>query len=98
VDVFGLSKNEFRIFLNNSLKNNEKKILLESYKLRGNTFSFIVRSLSSKYPESTLKVVLKRLKKFNLVNFGGLKNKGTPLRITKLGLIILKIIDYNKVR
>lgn len=60
-------------------------MLLKTYELQGYTFSQIVRMLNGKYPESTIKVVLKRLKNFGLMEFGDNKNKGKPLNLTRLG-------------
>lgn len=92
--AFGISIRELRIFLERSLSEREKKLLLECYRLQGYTFSSLVRKLTndSKYPESTVKLVLKRLKNFNLVDFGDVKNKGKPLIFTELGEIFTKVL------
>jgi predicted transcriptional regulator len=93
VSAFGHCKKELKIFLENSLNKNEKEILLNSYELRGQTFSFVVRALSLKYSESTIKTVLKRLKKFNLLDFGDFENRGKPFSFTELGMTFFNIID-----
>lgn len=93
MSAFGLCEKQLKIFLENSLNKNEKKILLKSYKLRGQTFSSIVRNLSLEYPESTVKTVLKRLKKFNLLDFGDFESKGKSFSFTELGLFFLRVIS-----
>jgi hypothetical protein len=97
VSAFGHCKKELKIFLENSLNKKEKEILLKSYELRGQTFSFVVRTLSLKYSESTIKTVLKRLKRFNLLDFGDFESRGKPFSFTELGMIFFKIIgDKNE--
>jgi hypothetical protein len=91
--VFGISRSELRIFLERSLKKREKELLLECFKLQGYTFSALVKKLAGRgYPESTAKVVLRRLKFFGLIDIGDIKNKGRPLNFTVLGRNFLKIL------
>jgi len=92
VALFGIGKRELRIFLERSLSKRERQLLLDAHILQGLTFSAAVAKLSEKYPESTAKLVLKRLKYFNLVEFGNVKEKGKPLSFTSLGEIICEIL------
>lgn len=90
--VFGISRRELKIFLERSLSEKEKKLLLECFRLQGYTFSSIVRKLNGVYPESTVKLILRRLKNFSLIDFGSLKDKGKPLTFTPLGEVFSEIL------
>jgi len=93
VVTFGISKEELKIFLERSLKIKEKELFLDLYELQGITFSAAVRKIVDKdYPESTAKYVLKRFKKFNLVDFGNQNCKGKPLVFTDLGNVFFEIL------
>ena len=90
--AFGINRRELKVFLERSLREKEKNLLLDCYTLKGNTFSSIVAKLSGKYAESTIKLVLRRLKKFNLIDFGNHECKGKPLNFTNLGRTFLEIL------
>jgi hypothetical protein len=63
------------------------------YGLQGVTFSAAVRRLVDQdYPESTVKYVLHRLKRFNLIDFGNHERKGEPLVFTDLGNTFFEIL------
>jgi len=98
VIAFGTIRKDLRIFLERSLNERERKLLLECYRFQGDTFSSIVSRLSSIYPESTAKLVLRRLKSFNLVDFGNINEKGKSLVLTPLGKKFKKILvgDSNE--
>ncbi len=89
--VFGLSRRELKVFLERSLNKREKELLLDCCKFRGCTFSKVVSKIDG-YPESTVKLVLKRLKQFSLIDFGDLKTKGKPLNFTRLGETFTEIL------
>lgn len=90
--AFGISKRELRVFLERSLRNKEKELFLSLSELQGFTFSAAVRRLDVIYPESTVKYVLQRLKRFNLVDFGDSSCKGKPLVFTDLGKTFFEIL------
>jgi hypothetical protein len=91
--VFGISKKELKVFLERSLRKREKELFLSLYELQGLTFSAAVRRLMDrKFPESTAKYVLRRLEKFNLIEFGDRNCKGKPLIFTDLGRIFLEVL------
>jgi hypothetical protein len=93
VVAFGIVKEELRTFLERSLRTREKELFLNLYDLQGFTFSTTVkRIVEENYPESTIKYILKRLKKFNLIDFGDMKCKGKPLVFTDLGNIFFEIL------
>ena len=95
--AFGICKRELRIFLERSLRTKEKELFLSLYELQGFTFSAAVRRLvDENYPGSTAKYVLRRLKKFNLIDFGDQNCKGKPLIFTDLGKSFFEILrgDY----
>jgi protein-disulfide isomerase len=93
VVAFGISKRELRIFLERSLRTKEKELFLNLYELQGITFSSAVRKIvEENYPESTVKVILQRLKKFNLIDFGNHDFKGKPLVFTDLGNTFFEIL------
>ena len=73
-----------KIYLERSLSKREIELLLNCYRYQGYTFSQVVSKLNS-YPQSTVKLVLRRLKDFVLLDFGDTKSKGKPLAFTKLG-------------
>ena len=95
--LFGIGKRELRIFLERSLSKREQQLLLEAYILQGLTFSMAVSKLSAKCPESTAKLVLKRLKEFGFVEFGSVEHKCKSLSLTALGEIVCEILrgDLN---
>lgn len=91
--AFGIRKNELKIFLEQSLSINEKELFLNLNELKGLTFSTVVRRLIEKnYPESTIKYILHRLKRFNLIEFGDKNCKGKPLEFTNLGKKFFEIL------
>lgn len=91
--AFGISRKDLRIFLEQSLNEKEKKLLLGCYKLQGYTFSSVARRLANNGDsESTVKLVLRRLKNYNLIDFGDLKSKGKPLSLTSLGEKIFQVL------
>ena len=90
--AFGICKRDLKIFLERSLRTNEKKLFLILYELQGITFSSAVRRLVDDYPESTAKYALQRLKKFNLIDFGNNDCKGKPLVFTDLGKTFFEIL------
>ena len=91
--AFGICRRDLRIFLERSLRTKEKELFLELNELQGFTFSAAVRRLvDENYPESTVKYVLQRLKKFNLVDFGDHECKGKPLVFTDLGNTFFEIL------
>jgi len=93
VAAFGISKREFRIFLERSLRMKEKKLFLNLYEFQGITFSAVVRRLvNENYPENTAKYVLQRLKQFNLIDFGNNGSKGKPMIFTNLGKTFFEIL------
>jgi hypothetical protein len=94
--VFGISRKELKIFLERSLKNKHTQLLLNVYKLQGNTFSYVVRILSRENPESTIKYVLKKFKQLSLLDFGDFYSRGKPLRFTCLGEVFVEILGGDK--
>lgn len=91
--AFGISRKELRIFLERSLRKREKELFLILNQYQGITFSAAVRRIVDRdYPESTVKYVLYRLKKFKLVDFGDQNTKGKPLTFTDLGNTFFKIL------
>ncbi len=91
--AFGICKKDLKIFLERSLRTKEKELFLSLYVLQGLTFSAAVRRLmDGNYPESTVKYVLQRLKKFNLIDFGNHECKGKPLIFTDLGNTFFEIL------
>jgi hypothetical protein len=97
VILFGIPKREFKIFLEQSLRIKEKELFLSLHELQGVTFSTAVSRLSSEnYPESTTKIILKRLKKFNVIDFGDMNNRGKPLKFTKLGEAFFNILNDKR--
>ncbi len=90
--VFGIPRKELKIFLERSLNRREKELFLILENYQGITFSAVVKKLANRYPESTIKLVLRRLRDFNLVEFGSVKNKGRPLAFTSLGEIFSEIL------
>jgi len=91
VTVFGIPRRELKIFLERSLNKRERELLLNCYRYQGYTFSQVVNKLNG-YPQSTVKLVLRRLKGFNLIDFGDNKEKGKPLNFTKLGEKLSEIL------
>ena len=89
--VFGIPRRELKIFLERSLNKRERELLLNCHNYQGYTFSQVVAKLNT-YPQSTIKLVLRRLKNFNLMNFGDSKAKGKPLSFTKLGEKFFEIL------
>ena len=75
---------ELKTFLERSLNKRERELLLNCYRYQGYTFSQVVGKLNT-YPQSTIKLVLRRLKGFSLIDFGDSESKGKPLRFTELG-------------
>jgi len=93
VVAFGICKKDLKIFLERSLRKREKELFLSLHGLQGFTFSAAVRRLvDGNYPESTAKCILKRLKKFNLIDFGNHECKGKPLIFTDLGNTFFDIL------
>ena len=91
--VFGVSKKELKVFLEQSLRTNEKELFLILHELQGLTFSTAVRKIIDRnYPESTVKSILQRLKKYNLIDFGDSENKGKSLMFTNLGNRFFEIL------
>jgi len=94
---FGISKRELKAFLEQSLRIKEKELFLSLHELQGVTFSAAVSRLSNEnYPESTTKIILKRLKKFNVIDFGDMNNRGKPLKFTELGNVFFKVLICDK--
>jgi len=94
VVAFGICKRELRIFLERSLRKKEKELFLILYEFQGFTFSTVVRKIvDDNYPESTVKCVLQRFKKFNLIDFGNQNCKGKPLIFTNLGNTFFEILN-----
>lgn len=92
--AFGISRGELKIFLERSLSEKERRLLLDCYRLQGYTFSALVKKLTGYgYPESTVKFVLRRLKYLNLMDFGDIESKGKPLTLTDLGKKFSEILD-----
>ena len=90
--AFGISKEELKIFLERSLRLKEKNLFLNLYDLQGITFSSATRRLvNENFPESTVKNILRRLRNFNLIDFGDQNNKGKPLVFTDLGKTFIEI-------
>lgn len=89
--VFGIPAKELKIFLERTLNERERQLLLNCDKYQGYTFSQVVSKLSG-YPQSTVKLVLRRLKDFSLIDFGDNKSKGKPLSFTKLGEMFSEIL------
>jgi hypothetical protein len=93
VVAFGISKGELRIFLERSLRTKEKELFLILNEFQGFTFSAAVRRITDgNYSESTVKCILQRLKKFNLIDFGNINCKGRPLVFTDLGNTFFEIL------
>ncbi len=88
---FGLSKPELKSFLENSLSSREIAILASCREYEGCTFSQTVKSVRRCAP-STTKLVMKRLKRFGLVDFGNNQCKGRPVTFTQLGRMFLEIL------
>ena len=92
--AFGISKRELKIFLERSLSEKQRRLLLDCYKLQGYTFSALVKKLTGDgYPESTVKFLLRRLKYLNLIDIGDIKSKGKPLTLTDLGEKFYEILN-----
>jgi len=93
VVAFGICKRDLKIFLERTLGTKEKELFLNLYGLQGVTFSAAVRRIvDENYSESTIKLVLQRLKKFNLIDFGDQNCKGKPLVFTNLGNTFFEIL------
>lgn len=93
--MFGIPRRELKVFLERSLNKREIELFLNCYRYQGYTFSQVVSKLNG-YPQSTVKLVLRRLKDFNLIDFGDNKSKGVPFSFTKLGEKFYKILGgYN---
>ena len=91
--AFGICKRDLKIFLERTLGTKEKELFLNLYGLQGVTFSAAVRRIvDENYSESTIKLVLQRLKKFNLIDFGDQNCKGKPLVFTNLGNTFFEIL------
>ena len=82
--MFGIQRRELKIFLERSLNKRERELLLNCYRYQGHTFSQVVGKLNT-YSQSTIKLVLRRLKDFNLIDFGDNKTKGKHLIFRDLG-------------
>lgn len=89
--MFGIPRRELKIYLERSLNKREIELLLNCHRYQGYTFSQVVNKLNG-YPQSTVKLVLRRLKSFNLIDFGDTRNKGKPLNFTKLGERFFEIL------
>ncbi len=89
--MFGIPRRELKIYLERSLNKKERELLLNCYRYQGYTFSQVVSKLNG-YPQSTVKLVLRRLKDFNLIDFGDTRSKGKPLNFTKLGENFFEIL------
>ena len=89
--MFGIPRKELRIYLERSLNKRETELLLNCYRYQGYTFSQVVSKLNS-YPQSTVKLVLRRLKGFVLLDFGDIETKGKPLKFTKLGERVFEVL------
>ena len=89
--LFGIPRMELKTFLERSLNKRERELFLNCYKYQGYTFSRIANKLNE-YPQSTIKLILRRLKEFNLINCGDNRTKGRPLSFTKLGEKFFKIL------
>ena len=94
--MFGIPRKELKIFLERSLNKRERELLLNCNKLQGYTFSKVVRKLNNVYPESTVKLVLRRLKNFNLIELGDTETKGKPLNFTELGEKFSEVLENEK--
>ena len=93
--MFGLDEKELKIFLERSLNEKEKKVLLNSFSLQGESFSSIVRKLN--LPESTAKYNLKKLKQKNLLDFGDSAYPGKPLTFTPLGYAFVQVLRGHSI-
>ena len=89
--MFGIPRRGLRNFLERSLSKREQEIFLNCYKYQGYTFSKVVSKLNG-HPQSTVKLVLRRLKNFNLIDFGDTETRGKPLNFTKLGERVYEIL------
>ncbi len=89
--VFGIPRRELKTFLERSLNKRERDLLLNCYRYQGCTFSQAVSKLNG-YPQSTVKLVLRRLKNFELIDFGDTETKGKPLNFTKLGERVFEVL------
>ena len=94
--MFGIGRTELRTFLERSLSERERELLLATHDLQGLTFSAAVTKLASRYPESTAKAVLKRLKVFGFVRFGNAEHKGSPLVFTALGKTVFDVLRCDE--
>ena len=90
--MFGIPRRELKVFLERSLNKREKELLLNCYRYQGYTFSQVVSKLNGEYPESTVKLVLRRLKDFVLLDFGDSETKGKTLKFTRLGERVLEVL------
>lgn len=80
--VFG--KAELALFVARALTKRQLEVFCLISSLNGLSYSGIVRQLEGKYPQSTVKYILKRLRDLGLVNF----DVGRPLVLTRLGNIV----------
>ena len=78
-----LTKRELNIFLNLPI---------------GNTYSKIVRELGRDYPESTIKYVLRNLRKKNLIICGNSVNRGILVRYTFLGNFLFGLLGGDSLK
>ncbi|MFH0830055.1 MAG: hypothetical protein V1887_02760 [Candidatus Aenigmatarchaeota archaeon] len=80
-------KDELRTFLERSLSEREKDIFLRTAALQGNSVTSVSRLLSG-YPQSTAKLILRRLRGKGLIIYA----EGLPLRCTPLGRKVAGIL------
>ncbi|MBI2148556.1 HTH domain-containing protein [Candidatus Woesearchaeota archaeon] len=97
--VFSISNELFQILLNisiNNLNSKQKKIIIH---LRNNNVNInvtrIIENLSEnlKCSKSTIWNNLKVLKKYKLIDYGSLNNKGIPINITNIGRFISEYLE-----
>ncbi|MBU3896320.1 MAG: hypothetical protein KJ697_00065 [Nanoarchaeota archaeon] len=75
--------------LEQSLSKKEAAIFLDLKNSKNQTFSQIVRLFSRKYPESTVKYILRKLTGKNLIQY----ENGFPLSYTQFGNEIYQILE-----
>ena len=84
--------------LSRSISKKQILILNEVDNNRGMVVTNLINKLSKEnnLPESTLRWNINQLKKQDLIISGDCNSKGTPISLTKTGLILLKIIRGDK--
>ena len=92
--MVSFGRDEVKAFLENSLTERETQILEVAGSLVGHTYSTAVRMLSHQLPESTVKYVLKNLKRKGLIKF----ENNSPIKLTRLGYFLLGDCFWPRVR